>query len=74
MPGGIYHVNMLPATCHVYFGDVMMASINGRVMYVPFNTIGIYKRRNDQMRKDGFYEIRIYRDRKYGNCNYGRCD
>ncbi len=28
--GGEYRVNMLPTTCHVYFGEVMQASPNGR--------------------------------------------
>ncbi len=28
--GGTYRVNMLPTTCHVYFGEVMGASPNGR--------------------------------------------
>lgn len=28
--GGHYRVNMLPTTCHVYFGEVMLASPNGR--------------------------------------------
>lgn len=28
--GGAYRVNMLPTTCHVYFGEVMLASANGR--------------------------------------------
>ena len=28
--GGTYRINMLPTTCHVYFGEVMMASANGR--------------------------------------------
>lgn len=35
MLGGTYRVNMLPTTCHVYFGDVMMASANGRLAHVP---------------------------------------
>ncbi|MFR8178819.1 MAG: glycine radical domain-containing protein [Dorea sp.] len=26
---------MLPTTCHVYFGEVMMASANGRLAHVP---------------------------------------
>jgi formate C-acetyltransferase len=26
----MYRVNMLPTTCHVYFGEVMTASANGR--------------------------------------------
>ena len=31
MKGGTYRVNMLPTTCHVYFGEVMNASPNGRL-------------------------------------------
>lgn len=30
MRGGSYRVDMLPTTCHVYFGQVMIASPNGR--------------------------------------------
>lgn len=33
--GGHYGVNMLPTTCHVYFGDVMIASPNGRLAHKP---------------------------------------
>lgn len=35
MLGGQYRINMLPTTCHVYFGDVMMASANGRLAHKP---------------------------------------
>lgn len=35
MLGGMYRINMLPTTCHVYFGDVMMASPNGRHAHKP---------------------------------------
>lgn len=35
MLGGMYRINMLPTTCHVYFGDVMMASANGRLAHKP---------------------------------------
>ena len=35
MKGGTYRVNMLPTTCHVYFGDVMLASPNGRLARKP---------------------------------------
>jgi len=35
MKGGTYRVNMLPTTCHVYFGDVMLASPNGRLAHKP---------------------------------------
>ena len=35
MLGGRYRINMLPTTCHVYFGDVMMASANGRMAHKP---------------------------------------
>ncbi len=33
--GGTYGVNMLPTTCHVYFGEVMIASPNGRLAHKP---------------------------------------
>ena len=35
MRGGTYRINMLPTTCHVYFGDVMMASPDGRLAHKP---------------------------------------
>lgn len=35
MKGGYYRINMLPTTCHVYFGEVMMASANGRLAHKP---------------------------------------
>ena len=31
--GGVYHLNMLSTTCHVYFGKVMGASPNGRLAH-----------------------------------------
>ena len=33
--GGEYRVDMLPTTCHVYFGEVMGASPNGRLAEKP---------------------------------------
>lgn len=33
--GGTYHIDMLPTTCHVYFGSVMTASANGRLAGKP---------------------------------------
>lgn len=33
--GGIYRIMMLPTTCHVYFGEVMGASPNGRRAHKP---------------------------------------
>ncbi len=33
--GGEYRVNMLPTTCHVYFGEVMTSSPNGRLAGKP---------------------------------------
>ena len=33
--GGEYRIDMLPTTCHVYFGSVMGATANGRKAYVP---------------------------------------
>jgi len=35
MNGGFYRINMLPTTCHVYFGEVMVASPNGRFAHKP---------------------------------------
>ncbi len=35
MRGGMYRINMLPTTCHVYFGEVMLASANGRHKGMP---------------------------------------
>jgi len=35
MRGGSYRVDMLPTTCHVYFGQVMIASPNGRLCEKP---------------------------------------
>lgn len=33
--GGTYQIDMLPTTCHVYFGSVMTASANGRLAEKP---------------------------------------
>lgn len=33
--GGHFRINMLPTTCHVYFGSVMIASPNGRFAFEP---------------------------------------
>ena len=33
--GGEYHVDMLPTTCHIYFGSVMGASTDGRLAGAP---------------------------------------
>ncbi|CEH34270.1 trans-4-hydroxy-L-proline dehydratase [Romboutsia lituseburensis] len=35
--GGTYRINMLPTTCHVYFGEVMGASSNGRLKGKPLS-------------------------------------
>lgn len=35
--GGQYRINMLPTTCHVYFGEVMGASANGRLAQKPLS-------------------------------------
>lgn len=35
--GGVYKINMLPTTCHVYFGSVMGASPNGRRAKAPLS-------------------------------------
>lgn len=33
--GGHFRIDMLPTTCHVYFGEVMLASANGRHAHMP---------------------------------------
>jgi pyruvate formate-lyase/glycerol dehydratase family glycyl radical enzyme len=35
--GGIHRINMLPTTCHVYFGSVMGASADGRNAFKPLS-------------------------------------
>ncbi|MBR3376463.1 MAG: glycyl radical protein [Mogibacterium sp.] len=35
MSGGQYHVDMLPTTCHIYFGEVIGATANGRHAHKP---------------------------------------
>ena len=35
MCGGQYHVDMLPTTCHIYFGEVIGATANGRLANKP---------------------------------------
>lgn len=35
--GAEYRINMLPTTCHVYFGEVMGASTNGRLSQKPLS-------------------------------------
>lgn len=35
--GGVFKINMLPTTCHVYFGSVIGATPNGRKAYVPLS-------------------------------------
>lgn len=35
MRNGQWRINMLPTTCHVYFGEVMLASANGRKAHKP---------------------------------------
>jgi trans-4-hydroxy-L-proline dehydratase len=37
MKGGSYRIDMLPTTCHVYFGSVMGASPNGRLANKPLS-------------------------------------
>jgi formate C-acetyltransferase len=37
MKGGYYRIDMLPTTCHVYFGSVMGASPNGRFSNKPLS-------------------------------------
>lgn len=35
--GGVFRINMLPTTCHVYFGNVMGASADGRLAEKPLS-------------------------------------
>jgi formate C-acetyltransferase len=35
--GGTYHINMLPTTCHVYFGSVIGATADGRLAGNPLS-------------------------------------
>ena len=35
--GGVYHMNMLSTTCHVYFGKVLGATPNGRFAFKPIS-------------------------------------
>lgn len=35
--GGMHRINMLPTTCHVYFGEVMGATPNGRLAHKPLS-------------------------------------
>ncbi len=35
--GGAYHVNLLPTTCHVYFGSVIGATAEGRLAWQPLS-------------------------------------
>ena len=35
--GGTYRINMLPTTCHVYFGEICGASANGRKANMPLS-------------------------------------
>ncbi|MGQ1908301.1 trans-4-hydroxy-L-proline dehydratase [Marinifilum sp. RC60d5] len=35
--GGVFRINMLPTTCHVYFGNVMGASADGRMAEKPLS-------------------------------------
>lgn len=37
MRGGLYRVNMLPTTCHVYFGSVVGATPDGRLKGAPLS-------------------------------------
>jgi formate C-acetyltransferase len=35
--GGVHRINMLPTTCHVYFGSVIGATADGRNAYLPLS-------------------------------------
>ncbi len=53
MLGGTYRINMLPTTRHVYFGDVMMASPNGRLAHKPVSEESLRKKARGYQRADG---------------------
>jgi formate C-acetyltransferase len=35
--GGVYHINLLPTTCHIYFGSVTGATPDGRHAWMPLS-------------------------------------
>jgi formate C-acetyltransferase len=35
--GGTYHINLLPTTCHIYFGSVVQATADGRTAGEPLS-------------------------------------
>lgn len=35
--GGVYRINLLPTTCHVYFGEITGALPDGRKAFIPFS-------------------------------------
>ena len=35
--GGVYHIDMLPTTCHIYFGSVTGALPDGRLAWTPLS-------------------------------------
>ncbi len=35
--GGVYHINMLSTTCHIYFGKMLGATPNGRLAGLPIS-------------------------------------
>ena len=35
--GGVYRINLLPTTCHVYFGSVVGATPDGRTAFTPLS-------------------------------------
>ncbi len=35
--GGVFRINMLPTTCHVYFGNIMAATPDGRLSEMPLS-------------------------------------
>ena len=35
--GGVFRINMLPTTCHVYFGNIMAATPDGRLAEMPLS-------------------------------------
>ncbi len=57
MRGGKYGVDMLPTTCHVYFGDVIGATANGRKANIPVSEGISPEKSADSERTDSSYQI-----------------
>ncbi len=57
MKGGKYGVDMLPTTCHVYFGDVILATPNGRKAHKPVSEGISPEKSADTHQPDSCYQV-----------------